>query len=198
MPRGASIIEYRGKRGVVYRIKYSDADGRQVMETVGAERDGVTRRQAEAELRERLVRVERKQYRRPKPLTFAEWSATWFEEGQRRRAWKPRTVKAYENAIGRLDGYFGPHRLNGIRPRDVSGFIRHVMAEPDERTGETAVGEVRRATRQRPARHLQGRRRRGADRPEPRDQRRAAPRQEVPAPDPHPARGRPDLKSVHG
>ena len=47
-------------------MKYVDADGQQVMETVGAERDGVTRKQAEAELRERLVRVERRHYRRPK------------------------------------------------------------------------------------------------------------------------------------
>jgi hypothetical protein len=30
------------------------------METVGGERDGVTRKHAEGELRERLVRVERK------------------------------------------------------------------------------------------------------------------------------------------
>ena len=42
-----------------------DADGRQVMETVGAERDGGTRTKAEAELAERLVRVERKGYKRP-------------------------------------------------------------------------------------------------------------------------------------
>ena len=55
MPRGASVIEYHGKRGVVYRVKYIDADGKQVQETVGAERDGVTRKHAEAELRERLA-----------------------------------------------------------------------------------------------------------------------------------------------
>jgi hypothetical protein len=31
MPRGAAVIEYRGARGVVYRIKYADVDGKQVM-----------------------------------------------------------------------------------------------------------------------------------------------------------------------
>lgn len=76
MPSGACVIEYAGKRGTVWRIKYPDADGRQVMETVGAERDGVTRKQASAELRERLVRVERKSYRRPRCLTFAEYADT--------------------------------------------------------------------------------------------------------------------------
>jgi integrase len=136
MPRGSAVIEYRGKRGVVYRIKYADADGRQVMETVGAERDGVTRKHAEAELRERLVKVERRGWRKPAPLTFAKWSATWLEEGKSRRGWKPRTVLAYENAIRYLDAYFGPHRLDGIGPRDVSAFIRDVMGEPLERTGK--------------------------------------------------------------
>lgn len=59
MPSG-SVIEYRGKRGRVFRIKYRDADGKQVQETIGAERDGVTRKQAASELRERQVRVERR------------------------------------------------------------------------------------------------------------------------------------------
>ena len=49
MPRGACVIPYRGKRGVTWRVKYRDAEGRQVQETIGAERDGVTRKQAEAE-----------------------------------------------------------------------------------------------------------------------------------------------------
>jgi hypothetical protein len=48
MPSGA-VIRYEGKRGRVWRIKYSDASGRQVMETIGAERAGVTRKTAEAE-----------------------------------------------------------------------------------------------------------------------------------------------------
>jgi hypothetical protein len=82
MPSG-SVIEYRGKRGTVWRIKYADADGKQVMETVGAKRDGWTEKKARAELRERLVRVERRGYRRPRRLTFAEYTKTWQEEGRR-------------------------------------------------------------------------------------------------------------------
>ena len=67
MPRGAAVIRYEGPRGVSWRIEYADADGRQVMETVGRERDGFTRKQAEAELRERLVNVERRGWRKPAP-----------------------------------------------------------------------------------------------------------------------------------
>ena len=50
------------KRGTVWRIKYVDSAGAQIMETLGSERHGWTRKKAEAELRERLVRVERKNY----------------------------------------------------------------------------------------------------------------------------------------
>src|SRR3954470_11330242 len=92
MPSGAGVIEYAGKRGKVFRIKYRDAGGEQVMETIGADRDGVTRKHAEAELRERLVRVERKGYRKPKPVKFAEFADRWFDEGPARRRWKPGTI----------------------------------------------------------------------------------------------------------
>jgi integrase len=130
MPRGAAVIPYHGKRGTVWRIKYVDADGQQVQETVGAERDGITRKQAEAELRERLVRVEKKGYRRPKPLTFSQWSQRWLEEGKRKRAWRPGTLYVYRNVIRHLDDYFGSTRLASIRPRDVAGYVNHHLSEP--------------------------------------------------------------------
>jgi hypothetical protein len=38
MPRGACVVEYGGKRGRTFRVKYRDADGRQVMETSAASR----------------------------------------------------------------------------------------------------------------------------------------------------------------
>src|SRR5712691_11609708 len=122
-----SVIEYRGKRGVVFRVKYADADGKQVMETVGAERDGWTRKKAEAELRERLVRVERKGYRRPKRLTFAEYRKTWFDDGQSRRQWKPRTVLAFRNTLDHLEEFFGPQPLGAIRPRDGAVYTREAL-----------------------------------------------------------------------
>src|SRR6266487_1315006 len=84
-----SVIQYDGKRGKVFRVKYADASGRQVMETVGRESDGWTKRKAEAELRERLVKVERRGWRKPAPLSFSAYAATWLEEASARRAWKP-------------------------------------------------------------------------------------------------------------
>lgn len=102
-----SVIRYDGKRGVVWRIKYTDADGKQTMETIGAECDGVTERQAREQLADRLSDVRRKGYRRPQPLTFNAYVDRWFEEGKLRRGWKPRTVKSYRTGLRHLKRYFG-------------------------------------------------------------------------------------------
>ncbi len=83
MPRGAAVIRYEGTRGVSWKVKYVDADGRQVKETVGREADGVTRKHAEAALRERLVKVvETRGWRKPAATTFREYAATWFERAE--------------------------------------------------------------------------------------------------------------------
>jgi integrase len=134
MPRGAAVIPYRGKRGVTWRIKYADAEGRQVMETAGAERDGVTEKQAREQLGDRLSDVRRKGYRRPPALSFADYADTWFEEGQGRRAWKPRTVLAYRATLGHLKAHFGPTRLASIRPRDIAGYVREAGEQFAPRT----------------------------------------------------------------
>jgi integrase len=118
-----SVIEYRGKRGKVFRVKYADATGKQVMETVGREADGWTKRKAEAELRDRLVKVERRGWRKPAPLTFGEYAQTWQSEGKTRRRWARRTVIQYRSILKRLDEHFGPIPLAAIRPRDVSAYV---------------------------------------------------------------------------
>ena len=123
MPRGAAVIPYDGKRGRVWRIKYVDADGRQCMETIGSEREGWTRQKAEAELRERLVRVERKGWRKPAALAFSDYAETWFAEGVARRHWKPATVRAYKFVRARLIDGFGPMPLGAIKPRHISEWV---------------------------------------------------------------------------
>jgi integrase len=133
MPSG-SVLPYKGKRGKSWRIKYRDAEGRQVMETIGAEREGVTEKKAQAELRERLVRVERKGYRRPQALAFSAYADSWFEEGKTRRDWKPLTVRAYRVTLRHLKAHFGPTRLGSIRPRDVAGYTREALERFAPRT----------------------------------------------------------------
>ena len=80
MPEGACVIEYRGKRGVTWKIKFVDAERRQVKVTLGRAADGWTRRKAERELRAKLVAVDRDGYRRPDPLTLSSFAATWLDE----------------------------------------------------------------------------------------------------------------------
>lgn len=134
MPSGAAVIVYEGKRGRVFRLKYVDAAGRQVMETLGPEREGWTGRKAEAELRERLVRVERKGYRRPKPTTFLAYRETWFEEGRTRRRWAPRTVIQYRSILKRLGEQFDPLPLGAIRPRHVAEYVSAKAGELEAST----------------------------------------------------------------
>lgn len=124
MPSGAGVIEYRGKRGVVYRVKYADASGKQVMETLGPEREGWTRRKAEAELRARLVKVDKGGWRKPAPLTFAGYAGMWFAEGESRRRWKPATVAQYRSVKARLVKGLGTLRLAEVQPRHVADYIR--------------------------------------------------------------------------
>ena len=123
------VIRYDGSRGTVWRVKFTDADGVQVKETIGAERDGITRKMAEAELRESVVRVERKAYRRPRALTFKEYAETWYADGT--DDWKPATLKVYRNALDRyLIPAFGSTRLDSIRPRDLAAFVRDARQRP--------------------------------------------------------------------
>src|SRR6266540_2643164 len=117
MPRGAAVIPYHGKRGTTWRIKYADASGKQVMQTIGAERDGVTEKLAQEALADRLSDVRRKAYSRPKPITFAAYCDLWFAEGEKRRRWRRRTVIQYRSIAKRLKDHFGSMTLGSIRSR---------------------------------------------------------------------------------
>ncbi len=129
MPRGSAVVRYDGKRGTVWRIKYADAAGQQVMETVGAERDGWTQAKAEAELRERLVRVERKGYRRPQRMMFGPYARTWLEQSERRRGWKSSTRRTRRLQVGRLGEWFETHALGAIKPRHVAEYVDKRLEE---------------------------------------------------------------------
>jgi integrase len=129
-----SVILWKGKRGSVWRIKYADAKGKPVMETIGPERL-FSRSDVEAELRDRLVRVESKRWEKPKPILFRDYQSRWFEEQERLRHWKTTTVVTYENVLERLTAHFGPKRLGEIRPRDVAAYV----AEQSQKLGAATV-----------------------------------------------------------
>jgi len=121
------LIKYKGKRGVVWRIKYADAAGKQVMETLGRQADGWSEKKAHEALEDRRSDVRRKGLRKPERLTFGDYKRTWFAEAQKRRAWKPNTLATYRSVLKRLSG-FDPIPLASIRPRDIAEHIRDAQA----------------------------------------------------------------------
>jgi integrase len=126
MPEGACVIRYAGSRGVVWRIKYRDATGRQVKETLGRAAAGWTKRKAEAELRARLVDVEKDGYRKPEQVTFASHARQWLADYPEARGLKRSTRSAYETIVERhLIPAFGPLQLAEVT---VDRIERHLAA----------------------------------------------------------------------
>jgi integrase len=122
-----SVVRYDGKRGTVWRIKYRDAGGKQIMETVGPDE-----RQARRMLRHRLTDVERDGYRRPDRIRFDAFAARFKSDYLPGRNLKPSTVLDYEGTIDRhLVPFFGEQLVAAIEPADVDAYIA-------EKTGRLA------------------------------------------------------------
>jgi integrase len=129
MPRGAAVIRYEGARGVSWKIKFRDTEGRQVKRTVGREADGVTRKDAEAAARAAVVDVESKGWRKPPPLTFRQAIADWYTEQSAEKGWKPSTTVQYRSVRQRLETAFGSRRLAVLRPSDISTYKVRMLSE---------------------------------------------------------------------
>jgi integrase len=116
MPEGACVIRYVGKRGVVWYLKFVDAAGTQIKERLGREKDGWTRRKAEAALRHRLADVEREGYRKPEPITFSSFAAEWVDIYPTAKGLKRSTRRGYEQIVElHLDPAF-----RQLKPADVT------------------------------------------------------------------------------
>jgi integrase len=138
-----SVIRYQGARGEVFRIKFRDATGRQVMETLGAAADGWNERKAQRELRNRMTDVERDGYRRLQPLTFTAFAARWQRDYLPGRNLKPSTVIDYENTIRRhLLPLFGEFDLASITPADVDAYIAAKTGELSPKTIGNHLGAL--------------------------------------------------------
>lgn len=123
MPSGAAVVRYDGKHGVVWRIKYTDADGKQIQETLGREPEW-TEKKANAELRERLVRVQRQGYRRPTPVTFESFAVPWVDEHVARKGLKASTAEGYRTIINRhLIPALGHLRLDQVNVARVEQYV---------------------------------------------------------------------------
>ncbi len=125
------VWRYEGKRGTVWRIRYRDGSGRRVMETLGKE-PAWSRKKAEAELRRRLVDVEREGYRKPERITFAQFAERWLEEYLPGRGLKLTTLDSYRQTLRRhLLPFFGQLQLSELerRPELVDRYVTQKMRE---------------------------------------------------------------------
>src|SRR2546425_289294 len=119
------VWRYEGRRGIVWRIRYRDAAGRRVLETLGREPEW-DRKRAEAELRRRLVDVERDGYRKPEKLTFAAFAERWLEEYLPGRGLKLTTTDGYRQTLRKhLLPYFGRYELQTLeqQPELVDRYV---------------------------------------------------------------------------
>ena len=127
-PKWGRVWRYQGTRGVAWRIRYQDATGRRVMETLGKE-PAWDRKRAETELRRRLVDVEREGYRKPEKLNFAAFSERWLNEYLPGRGLKLTTTDSYRQTINRhLLPAFGQHPLERLE-REPELIDRYITAK---------------------------------------------------------------------
>jgi integrase len=140
---GGSVWRYETKRGgVVWRIRYRDASGRRVLETLGPE-PRWTKARAQQELRNRLADVDRDHYQRPNRTTFTDYAAEWMTTAVPARGLKHSTVENYQStlrrhllpAFGRLtleqleadprliDRYIADKLHSGLSPKTVTNHL---------------------------------------------------------------------------
>jgi integrase len=124
VPPGPAVVRYQGKRAVVWRIRYRDAAGRYVWETLGRE-PYWNRSKAERELGKRLAAVE-EGYRKPDKATFATFSKRFQSEYLPGRNLKPTTLENYRYILDRhLLPHFGRHQLSELeaRPELIDTYV---------------------------------------------------------------------------
>lgn len=127
--REGTVIRYKSRRGTIWRIRYLDAAGNKVQETLGAE-PAWTEKRARQELRNRMTDVAREGYRASPAITFAEFAETWMQDHLPSRGLKPTTVETYRYALdGHLLPFFGKRRLSDITPESIDRYVAAKVRE---------------------------------------------------------------------
>jgi integrase len=122
--RNGSVIRYAGKRGATWSIRYRDADGRRVSETLGRALDGWDKKRATEALRERLVDVKREGRRKLEPITFATFAREWLASYPATKDLKRSTTEGYTSIVeGHLIPEFGRLQLAAIDARELDAYI---------------------------------------------------------------------------
>ena len=115
----------------MWRIRYRDAAGRRILETLGKE-PAWNRALAEKELRRRLVDVERDGYRKPAKLTFNAFAQRWLDEYLPGRSLKLTTTDGYRQTLrNHLLPALGAHTLERLErePELIDRYISRKTRE---------------------------------------------------------------------
>jgi integrase len=139
--RAGSVIRYEGKTGLSFRLRYQDADGVRVIETLGRAADGWTDAKAESALRDRLVDVKRERKRKLKPAGFKEFANGWHGTYPDAKGLKVSTRKGYRSIldlhlipafeyllieqidVDRVESYVAEKRRNGVGPGTINRHL---------------------------------------------------------------------------
>jgi integrase len=124
-PKWGSVWCYEGARGTVWRIRYRDATGRRILETLGKE-PAWNQNRAEKELRRRLVDVERDGYQKPQRLLFKDFAQQWLDDYLPGRNLKLTTTNGYRQTLHKhLLPHFGTTTLEELerKPELIDRYI---------------------------------------------------------------------------
>lgn len=126
-----SISQRKTKQGLVFEIRYRDAQGRSRRETLGTREQGWDKRKArQAELALLADRTGR-----PSPV-FKDVAEDWLRDCSDN--WKPRTRSAYKRSIKRLD-HFWEMQIGQIRPRHIAEWIPTRTCSPKTTNDDISV-----------------------------------------------------------
>src|SRR5437879_1630600 len=119
------VWRYQGTRAVVWRIRYTDAKGRRILETLGKQ-PAWNRKRAKRELRRRLVDVERDNYHHPEKISFADFTERWLSDYLPGRNLKLTTLDGYRQTLNKhLLPHFGRTPLSKLeqQPELIDRYI---------------------------------------------------------------------------
>src|SRR5439155_26595217 len=113
--RIGSVIVYSGRRGKTFGIRYRDADGRRVSETLGSELEGWDRKRAEEALDGRRVDVRREGRRKLDPVRFETFAREWLDTYPTTKDLKRSTTEGYTSIV---EGHLIPELGRRAADRD--------------------------------------------------------------------------------
>jgi integrase len=143
------VVERKRKRGRVFALRFRAGGQRQYITLP----DGMSREEAERELRHVLADVERGTWRPPEPApeielpeqepTFHQFASEWWES--KKRELRPGTVQAYEWQLTYLLlPFFAKHRLSEITVQEVDRYKAQMIRrrERGERLSNETINKT--------------------------------------------------------